>query len=128
MTSETDAMGLITRKYPENMPAEIKTRLFDDLDDDEMLEAWEKAVESFDPESAGRLPLRLKLYELLVEKTGSAGYPVIAAPSATFAQVVQALGYERTIRTISKKPEIFHKARAVLSYPKTFQWARPARM
>jgi uroporphyrinogen-III decarboxylase len=113
ITSEIDAMGLVTRKCPENVPADIKTRLFDDLDDDEMLKAWEKAVESLEPESAGRLPLRLKLYELLMEKTGTAGYPVIAAPSSTFAQVVQAMGYKRAVLTIRKKPEVFHQAMAL---------------
>ncbi|MEE4241425.1 MAG: uroporphyrinogen decarboxylase family protein [Desulfopila sp.] len=113
MTSEIDAMGLITRKYPENVPADIKTRLFDDMDDEQMLAAWEKAVESFNPETDGRLPLRLKLYELLMEKTASAGYPVIAAPSSTFAQVVQAMGYKRAVLTMRKKPDLFHKAMAL---------------
>lgn len=123
MTSEIDAMGLVTRKYPENVPADIKTRLFDDMNDDEMLNAWEKAVEAFNPETDGRLPLRLKLYELLMEKTATAGYPVIAAPSATFAQVVQAMGYKRAVLTMRKKPEVFHKAMA-LQGQANLRWCR----
>lgn len=110
MTSEIDAMGLVTRKYPENVPADIKTRVFDDLDNEAMLAHWEKAVKNFNPETDGRLPLRLKLYELLVQKGAPGGYPVIAAPSATFAQAVQAMGYKRTVLAMRKKPQVFHQA------------------
>lgn len=123
MTSEIDAMGLVTRKYPENVPADIKTRLFDDLDDDEMLKTWSDAVENFEPEAAGRLPLRLKLYELLVEKTAAVGYPVIAAPSSTFAQVVQAMGYKRAVLSMRKRPEVFHKAMA-LQVQANIKWCK----
>lgn len=110
MTSELHAMGLVERKCPENVPADISTRKFDALSDDEMLGEWERAVKRFDPESDGRLPLRLKLYELLVEKTAPQGYPVIAAPSAPFAQAVLAMGYKRAVLTMRNKPQVFHTA------------------
>ncbi|MCB2189044.1 MAG: hypothetical protein KQJ78_21700 [Deltaproteobacteria bacterium] len=110
MTTEIDALGLVERKYPENVPADIKIRYFDDLDDKAMLKRWEKAVKAFDPERDGRLPLRLKLYELLVQKGAPGGYPVIAAPSATFAQAVQAMGYKRTVLAMRNTPEVFHQA------------------
>ncbi|GAB4255591.1 MAG: hypothetical protein Kow0092_00810 [Deferrisomatales bacterium] len=110
MTTEIDALGLVERKYPENVPADIASRRFDGLSDDEMLRVWDRAVAGFDPEADGRLPLRLKLYELLVEKGAAAGYPVIAAPSSVFAQVVQAMGYKRAVLTMRDRPQVFHKA------------------
>ncbi len=110
MTSEIHAMGLVERKYPENVPADISYRKFDGLSDDEMLKVWEKAVKDFNPETDGRLPLRLKLYGLLVEKSLPMGYPVIASPSATFAQTVLAMGYKRAVITMRTKPKVFHQA------------------
>lgn len=110
MTSEIDALGFVERSCPENVPADILARKFDDLSDDDMLREWEKAVRAFDPEAQGRLPVRLRLYEQLVEKTASIGYPVIAAPSATFAQTVLAMGYKRAVLTMRKRPQVFHRA------------------
>lgn len=110
MTTEIDAMGLVERKLPENVPADIKVRKFDGMDDKEMLSTWEKAMKNFNPEEDGRLPLRLKVYELLMEKTASKGYPVIAAPSATFAQTVQAMGYKRAVKSMREHPDVFHRA------------------
>jgi uroporphyrinogen-III decarboxylase len=110
MTTEIDALGLVKRKLPENVPADITFRKFDQLNDDEMLLEWEKAMKAFNPETDGRLPLRLKLYELLMEKTASKGYPVIAAPSSTFAQTVQAMGYKRAVKCMRNKPQVFHEA------------------
>ena len=110
MTTEIEALGLVERKLPENVPADITRYKFEGLNDDEMLKTWEQAVKNFNPEADGRLPLRLKLYELLMEKSAPAGYPVIAAPSSTFAQTVQAMGYKRAVKSIRQKPDVFHKA------------------
>ncbi|MDE3076290.1 MAG: hypothetical protein KGJ86_12755, partial [Chloroflexota bacterium] len=65
----------------------------------------------FNPFTDGRLPRRIELYRLLVERMSKArGEPVMAAPSATFAQVVNALGFKRAVGWMRERPELFHRA------------------
>ncbi len=111
MNSEIEAMGLVRMKFPENAPGDIKIRLLDDMDDDTALAFWEEAAENFNPFTDGRLPRRIELYQLLVENLAQKnGWPVMAAPSATFAQTVNALGYKRAVNWMREKPENFHRA------------------
>lgn len=111
MNSEIEAMGLVTLKFPENAPGDIKIRHFDDMDDDRVLGTWEEAAEYFNPFTDGRLPRRVELYNHLVENLyNKRQWPVLAAPSATFAQTVNALGYKRTVNWMRRKPENFHRA------------------
>ncbi|MCZ7665459.1 MAG: uroporphyrinogen-III decarboxylase [Thermoleophilia bacterium] len=123
MTTEIHALGLVERNRPENVPADIVARRFDDLSDDEMLRHWERAVRAFNPEADGRLPLRLELYERLMEKTALLGYPVIAAPSSTFAQTVQAMGYRRAVLLMRRRPGVFHQAME-LQLEANIEWCR----
>ena len=110
MNSEIEAMGLVTMKFPENAPGDVKIRHFDDMDDDAVLGTWAEAAERFNPFTDGRLPRRVELYQRLVENLGKRGWPVMAAPSATYAQTVNALGFKRTVNWMRRKPENFHKA------------------
>ncbi len=111
MNSEIEAMGLVTMKFPENAPGDIKIRHFDDMDDDAVLGTWEEAVDRFNPFTDGRLPRRVELYQRLVEELyNNRGWPVMAAPSATFAQTVNALGFKRSVQWMRRKPENFHRA------------------
>jgi uroporphyrinogen decarboxylase len=111
MNSEIEAMGLVTMKFPEHAPGDIKIRHFDDLSDEEVLDTWEEAADRFNPFTDGRLPRRVELYGHLVERlTKQRGWPVMAAPSATYAQTVNALGFKRTVQWMRRKPENFHRA------------------
>lgn len=111
MVSEIEAMGLVRMKFPENAPGDIKIRLMDDMDDDEALDFWEEAAEKFNPFTDGRLPRRVELYGHLVERlTNQRGWPVMAAPSATFAQTINAIGFKRAFMWMRRKPENFHRA------------------
>lgn len=111
MNSEIEAMGLIKMKLPENVPGDVKVRHFDDMDDDTVLQVWAEAAERFNPFTDGRLPRRIELYQRLVEELSeNRGWPVLAAPSATFAQTVNALGFKRTVQWMRRKPELFHQA------------------
>lgn len=110
MNSEIEAMGLVTMKFPENAPGDVKIRHFDDMDDDAVLGTWEEAAERFNPFTDGRLPRRVELYQHLVENLGKHGWPIMAAPSATYAQTVNALGFKRTVNWMRRKPENFHRA------------------
>lgn len=110
MNSEIEAMGLVKMKFPENAPGDIKIRHFDDMDDDTVLKVWEEAAERFNPFTDGRLPRRVELYQHLTENLGKRGWPVLASPSATFAQTVNALGFKRTVHWMRRKPELFHQA------------------
>ena len=44
--------------------------------------------------------------------TNQNGWPVMAAPSATFAQAVNAIGFKRAFNWMRRKPENFHRAMA----------------
>ncbi len=111
MNTEIEAMGLIRMKFPENAPGDIKIRLMDDMDDDEALDFWEEAAEKLNPFTDGRLPRRIELYGHLVERLFKGrGWPVMAAPSATFAQTVNAIGFKRAFNWMRRKPENFHRA------------------
>jgi uroporphyrinogen decarboxylase len=111
MNSEIEAMGLIRMKFPQNAPADVKIRLMDDMDDERALEFWEEAAEKFNPFTDGRLPRRIELYGHLVENmTKKRGWPVMAAPSATFAQTINAIGFKRAANWMRTKPENFHRA------------------
>jgi uroporphyrinogen decarboxylase len=111
MNSEIEAMGLVRMKFPENAPGDIKLRLMDDMEDDEALDFWEQAAEDFNPFTDGRLPRRVELYGHLVERlSGGRGWPVMAAPSATFAQAVNAIGFKRAFNWMRRDPEKFHRA------------------
>ncbi len=111
MNSEIEAMGLIKMKLPENVPGDVKIRHFDEMSDEEVLDTWEEAADRFNPFTDGRLPRRIELYQRLVESlTKQRGWPVLAAPSATFAQTVNALGFKRTVNWMRRKPENFHRA------------------
>ena len=111
MNSEIEAMGLVRMKFPENAPGDIKLRVMDDMEDDEALEYWENAAEDFNPFTDGRLPRRIELYGHLVERlTNNNGWPVMAAPSATFAQTVNAAGFKRSFNWMRREPEKFHRA------------------
>jgi len=111
MNSEIEAMGLIRMKFPENAPGDVKIRLMDDMDDEEALSFWEEAEDRFNPFTDGRLPRRVDLYGYLVEElVQKRGWPVMAAPSATFAQTVNAIGFKRAYNWMSQKPENFHRA------------------
>ena len=110
MNTEIEAMGLIKMKFRENVPGDIKIRHFDDMDNDTVLKVWEEAAERFNPFTDGRLPRRIELYQRLVENLGQKGWPVLAAPSATYAQTVNALGFKRTVQWMRRKPELFHQA------------------
>lgn len=112
MNSEIEAMGLVTMKLPENAPGDIKERALDRYNDEDALKFYEAATERFDPAHDGRLPRRVELYQRLVELSHARGYPVIAGPSAHFAQCVNALGYKRVISWIRRAPENFHRAMA----------------
>ena len=111
MNTEIEAMGLVRMKFPENAPGDIKVRVFDGMDDESVLSFWEDAASQFNPFTDGRLPRRVELYRLLVENLSQKhGWPVMAAPSATFAQAVNALGYKRSVGWMREKPELFHRA------------------
>lgn len=111
MNTEIEAMGLIRMKFQENAPGDVKIRLMDDMDDEEALDFWEEAAEKFNPFTDGRLPRRVELYGHLVERlTHQRGWPVMAAPSATFAQTVNAIGFKRAFMWMRRKPENFHRA------------------
>ena len=111
MNSEIEAMGLVRMKFPENAPGDIKIRLMDDMDDEEALDFWENAAEKFNPFTDGRLPRRVELYGHLVERLfKQRGWPVMAAPSATFAQTINAIGFKRAFMWMRRKPENFHRA------------------
>ncbi|HBY98673.1 MAG: hypothetical protein M5U01_24485 [Ardenticatenaceae bacterium] len=111
MNSEIEAMGLIRMKFPDNAPADVKIRLMDDMNDEEALGFWEEAAEKFNPLTDGRLPRRIDLYGHLVERlTRQRGWPVMAAPSATFAQTINAIGFKRAFNWMRRKPENFHRA------------------
>ncbi|MCQ3976536.1 MAG: hypothetical protein DPW09_24150, partial [Anaerolineae bacterium] len=111
MNTEIEAMGLIRMKFQENAPGDVKIRLMDDMDDEEALDFWEEAAEKFNPFTDGRLPRRIELYGRLVERlTQQHGWPVMAAPSATFAQTVNAIGFKRAFMWMRRKPENFHRA------------------
>lgn len=111
MNSEIEAMGLIRMKFPENAPGDVKIRLMDDMDDEEALDFWEEAAEKFNPFTDGRLPRRVELYGHLVERLFKQhGWPVMAAPSATFAQTINAIGFKRAFMWMRRKPENFHRA------------------
>ena len=112
MNSEIEAMGLVTMKFPEHAPGDVKVRHFDELgSDEEILDVYEEAAEKFNPFTDGRLPRRIELYGHLVENlTQKRGWPVMAAPSATYAQTVNALGFKRTVQWMRRKPEQFHRA------------------
>jgi uroporphyrinogen decarboxylase len=111
MNSEIEAMGLVRMKFPENAPGDIKVRVFDGMDDESVLSLWDDAADRFNPFTDGRLPRRVELYRLLVENLSQKnGWPVMAAPSATFAQAVNALGYKRSVGWMREKPELFHRA------------------
>ena len=111
MNSEIEAMALVRMKFPENAPGDIKLRLLDDMEDDEALDYWEQAAEDFNPFTDGRLPRRVELYGHLVERlTENRGWPVMAAPSATFAQTVNAAGFKRAFNWMRREPEKFHRA------------------
>ena len=111
MNSEIEAMGLISMKLPENVPGDVKIRHLEDMDDETALATWEEAADRFNPFTDGRLPRRIELYQRLVENIGKKnGWPVMAAPSATFAQTVNALGFKRTVQWMRRKPENFHRA------------------
>ncbi len=111
MNSEIEAMGLIRMKFPENAPGDVKIRLMDDMDDEEALDFWEEAAERFNPFTDGRLPRRIELYGHLVERlVQGRGWPVMAAPSATFAQTVNAIGFKRAFNWMRRDPEKFHRA------------------
>lgn len=111
MNSEIEAMGLIRMKFPENAPGDVKIRLMDDMDDEGALEFWEEAADKFNPFTDGRLPRRIELYGHLVERlVKQRGWPVMAAPSATFAQTVNAIGYKRATTWMRARPENFHRA------------------
>ena len=113
MNTEIEAMGLVRMKFPENAPGDIKIRVMDDMEDDEALDFWEKAAEDFNPFTDGRLPRRIELYGHLVERlTNNNGWPVMAAPSATFAQTVNAIGFKRAFNWMRRDPEKFHRATA----------------
>jgi uroporphyrinogen decarboxylase len=112
MNTEIEAMGLIRMKFPENAPGDIKIRLMDDMDDDEALDFWEEAAEKFNPFTDGRLPRRIELYGHLVQRLPPRGFPVMAAPSATFAQAVNAAGFKRAFNWMRRKPENMHRAMA----------------
>jgi len=111
MNSEIEAMGLIRMKFPENAPGDVKIRLMDDMEDEEALEFWEQAAEDFNPFTDGRLPRRVELYGHLVEElVNKRGWPVMAAPSATFAQAVNAIGFKRAFNWMRRDPDKFHRA------------------
>ena len=111
MNTEIEAMGLVHMKFPETAPGDIKVRVFDDMDDQSVLSFWEDAAERFNPFTDGRLPRRIELYHLLVENlVKKNGWPVMAAPSATFAQTVNALGFKRAVNWMREDPELFHRA------------------
>lgn len=111
MNSEIEAMGLIKMKLPENVPGDVKVRHFDEMEDDQIIDVWNEAADRFNPFTDGRLPRRIELYQRLVENLGKQrGWPVLAAPSATFAQTVNALGFKKTVQWMRRKPEYFHKA------------------
>lgn len=110
MNTEIEALGLIRMKFPENAPGDIKIRLMDDMDDDEALAFWEEAADKFNPFTDGRLPRRVELYGHLVERLLPRGWPVMAAPSATFAQSVNAIGFKRAFNWMRRKPENMHRA------------------
>lgn len=111
MNSEIEAMGLVRLKFPENAPSDVKIRLMDDMTDEEALNFWEEAAETFNPFTDGRLPRRIDLYGHLVERLWEQrGWPVMAAPSATFAQTVNAIGFKRAFNWMRRKPENFHRA------------------
>lgn len=110
MNSEIEAMGLIKMKLPENVPGDVKVRHFDEMSDEQVLDTWEEAADRFNPFTDGRLPRRIELYQRLVENlTKQRGWPVLAAPSATFAQTVNALGFKRAVNWMRRKPENFHR-------------------
>lgn len=111
MNTEIEAMGLIRMKFPETAPGDVKIRLMDDMDDEEALDFWEEAAERFNPFTDGRLPRRIELYSHMVERMYKQhGWPVMAAPSATFAQAVNAIGFKRAFNWMRRKPENFHRA------------------
>jgi uroporphyrinogen decarboxylase len=111
MNSEIEAMGLVTMKFPEHAPGDVKIRHFDDMSDDEVLDTWEEAADRFNPFTDGRLPRRVELYGYLVENlTKQRGWPVMGAPSATYAQTVNALGFKRTVKWMRRQPERFDRA------------------
>jgi uroporphyrinogen decarboxylase len=111
MNSEIEAMGLVRMKFPENAPGDIKIRLMDDMEDDEALDFWEQAAEDFNPFTDGRLPRRVELYGHLVQRlTQNNGWPVMAAPSATFAQTVNAIGFKRAFNWMRREPDKWHRA------------------
>ena len=111
MNTEIEAMGLIRMKFPENAPGDVKIRLMDDMSDDEALAFWEEAAEKLNPFTDGRLPRRIELYGHLVEElTEKRGWPVMAAPSSTFAQTINAIGFKRAFNWMRRKPENFHRA------------------
>jgi len=111
MNSEIEAMGLIRMKFPDNAPGDVKIRLMDDMSDEEALDFWEEAAEKLNPFTDGRLPRRVELYGHLVERLAKQrGWPVMAAPSATFAQTVNAIGFKRAFMWMRRKPENFHRA------------------
>ncbi len=111
MNSEIEAMGLVTMKFRDHAPGDVKIRHFDEMSDEEVLDTWEQAADRFNPFTDGRLPRRVELYGHLVENlTQKRGWPVMAAPSATYAQTVNALGFKRTVQWMRRKPENFHRA------------------
>ena len=111
MNTEIEALGLVRMKFPENAPGDVKIRLMDDMTDEEALAFWEEAAEKFNPFTDGRLPRRVELYGHLVEElTEKRGWPVMAAPSSTFAQTINAIGFKRAFNWMRRKPENFHRA------------------
>ena len=111
MNSEIEAMGLVRMKFPQNAPGDVKIRLMDDMTDEEALAYWEEAAEKFNPFTDGRLPRRVELYGYMVEEmTQQRGWPVMAAPSSTFAQTINAIGFKRAFNWMRRKPENFHRA------------------
>ncbi|MDP7100016.1 MAG: uroporphyrinogen decarboxylase family protein [Rhodospirillales bacterium] len=111
MNSEIEAMGLVRMKFPQNAPGDVKIRLMDDMSDEEALDFWAEAAEKFNPFTDGRLPRRIELYGHLVEQlTQQRGWPVLAAPSSTYAQTINAIGFKRAFNWMRRKPENFHRA------------------
>lgn len=111
MNTEIEALGMVRLKHPENKQADIVERFFNGEED---IPKLEKAVERFHPEKDGRCPQRLELYRLLVEQSAPKGLPVIAAPSAVFAQAIQIIGYKRAVQWMRQKPHLMHRVMEIM--------------
>ncbi len=68
----------------------------------------EELVQADDLTTRGRMPKRLELFRLLLEKTGGK-YAIIATPMQPFPVAVQLLGYVQMVKWLATKPLLVHR-------------------